>query len=177
MISDLLDVSKLESGVALSLRRTPFDLAALCERLLEEHRYSLNPKPPITLVFEAATRPLEFSGDSDRMEQILINLLSNAVKYSPDGGIITLFLAQNDNEVCLEVRDQGMGMTPEQQQNLFQKFYRTADAKARGIKGTGLGLNLVKQLVEAHHGRVEVESVREKGTTFRVVLPTAGQLG
>lgn len=173
MISDLLDVSKLEAGKTLAVQKKPFDLAPLCERLLVEQKTYLNPTPPIELIFDCPQVEVEIEGDADRLEQVVINLLSNAVKYSPDGGKITLSLRKNEREVELEVRDEGMGMSPEQLKKLFQKFYRTDDARAMGIKGTGLGLNLVKQLIEAHGGRIEVESARGKGSTFRAILPVA----
>lgn len=174
MISDLLDISRLESGAPLLITRKPFDLAALCERLIEEQKPYLNPTPVIELVLDCPQCPIEWNGDHDRMEQVVLNLLSNAIKYSPDGGVITLSLRESPEVIVLEVRDEGMGLSAHQLGQLFQKFYRTADARARGIKGTGLGLNLVRQIVEAQGGRIEVFSGRdagERGSTFRVTLP------
>jgi PAS domain S-box-containing protein len=174
MISDLLDISRLESGAPLMVTRRTFDLAALCERLIEEQKPYLNPTPVFHFVFDCPQRPVLWNGDHDRMEQVVLNLLSNALKYSPDGGTITVSLHQSSEEVVLEVRDEGMGLSAHQCGQLFQKFYRTADARARGIKGTGLGLNLVRQIVQAQDGRIEVFSKRdagEKGASFRITLP------
>ncbi len=174
MISDLLDISRLESGAPLSVQRSWFDLDYLCERLLTEQKCYLNATPPLELRLECETRPLELFGDSDRIEQVMLNLLSNAVKYSPEGGIITVALQKNAENITVEVRDQGLGLSGAQIQQMFQKFYRTPDAKARGIKGNGLGLNLVRQLVEAHGGTIEVISLRDegqRGSTFRIVFP------
>ncbi len=109
--------------------------------------------------------------DPDRLEQVVTNLVSNAVKYSPDGGAVTVALEESDADVVLRVADSGMGMTPEQQAHLFQRFYRTPEAQARGIQGTGLGLYLVKQLVEAHGGHIEVASEPGRGSIFTVSLP------
>ena len=161
MISDLLDISRLESGAPLSIQRAWFDLDALCERLLDEQRNYLNPTPPIVLRLECEARPLEIFGDADRIEQVLLNLLSNAVKYSPDGGLITLRLQKNTQNIIVEASDEGLGLSGAQIEKMFQKFYRTSDSQARGIKGNGLGLNLVRQLVEAHGGNIEVSSRRD----------------
>jgi signal transduction histidine kinase/CHASE2 domain-containing sensor protein len=174
MISDLLDISRIENGLPLSIVYGLFDLSALCERLLEEQKPYLNPTPPFELVFDGPAEPLEWAGDSDRIEQVVINLLSNAIKYSPNGGKVTLWLRAMPSWIQMEVRDQGMGLSQDQIGQLFQKFYRTGDAQERGIKGNGLGLNLVRQIVGAHGGHIEVESRRdegEPGTTFRVFLP------
>jgi signal transduction histidine kinase/CHASE2 domain-containing sensor protein len=175
MISDLLDISRLESGAPLPVRPELFDLVPLCERLIEEQKPYLNPTPVINLVFDCPQRPVEIRVDAERVEQILINLLTNAVKYSPEGGTITLSLRQSEAHTIIEVRDEGMGLTSGQLSKLFSKFYRTGEARSRGIKGTGLGLNLVRQLVEAHGGVIKATSLRDeggRGSTFRVTLPT-----
>ena len=171
MISELLDVSRLDAGHTLVLRRQTADLAALGERMLNEHRQARANRQEYQMQFVAPVRPVMADFDADRMEQVLNNLLSNAFKYSPDGGQITLQVLADDNEAILKVSDNGMGMSTEQVANLFQKFYRTKDAQQRGIKGTGLGLYLVKQLVAAHGGRIEVQSQSGQGTTFCVYLP------
>ena len=171
MISELLDVSRLDAGRGIVLRRETMDVAELCERVLEGARAALHDPNFVTLEFSCNHRPLLFSADADRLEQVVTNLVSNAVKYSPDGGTVSLELHDGYDAVTLRVADTGMGMTAEQQEHLFQKFYRTSDAQSRGIKGTGLGLFLVKQLVEAHQGQIEVRSEAGKGTVFTVTLP------
>ncbi len=171
MISELLDVSRLDAGRGIVLRRETVDVAELCERVLQGARAALYDPTFVTLEFICNNRPLLISADADRLEQVVTNLVSNAVKYSPDGGTVSLELHDGYDAVTLRVVDTGMGMTPEQQEHLFQKFYRTSDAQARGIKGTGLGLYLVKQLVEAHEGQIEVRSAAGQGTVFTVTLP------
>lgn len=172
LINDLLDISRLEAGEPLPLQTTMFDVATLLDRLVEELRSQLNPSPRINLLVEVSSRPVEIMGDPDRIEQVLINLLSNAIKYSPEGGDIIIRLGFEREEMYFAVQDHGMGMTPEQVESLFSKFYRTPDARARGIKGTGLGLHLVKQIIESHGGQIQVHSIPGQGSTFRFTLPS-----
>jgi signal transduction histidine kinase/CHASE2 domain-containing sensor protein len=170
LIGDLLDISRLEAGSPLDLRRERVELHSLAEKVLHAQRAAL-PNPRISLRLENSSPVIAAWGDPDRLEQILVNLVSNAVKYSPDGGEILLSLQDGDEGVLVRVRDEGIGMTREQVENLFQKYYRAPGARARGIKGTGLGLFLVKNLVEAHNGKIEVESEVGQGTTVSVHLP------
>ncbi|GAI18212.1 unnamed protein product [marine sediment metagenome] len=104
------------------------------------------------------------------MEQVLKNILSNAVKYSPEGGVIRVVGEVFEDYYQVSVEDQGMGMTPEQLEKVFDKFYR-ADASNTAISGTGLGMSIVKYLVEAHRGKVFVESEVGKGTTVKFTIP------
>jgi signal transduction histidine kinase len=171
MIGELLDVSRLEAGKALDLRVGPLDLVALCNAVLEGQRAALQGKSGYQLQVTDPGGPAWIVADADRMEQIVVNLVSNAVKYSPDGGKICVDIEDPGGCVILRISDQGMGMAPEQMKNLFQKFYRTPDARRSGIKGTGLGLYLIKQLIEAHGGTISVVSAPGQGTAFTVELP------
>ncbi len=173
MISELLDTSRLDAGGTLSLRLEPLDLAALCERMMDEHRHAQSGNSRLKLQFEAPLRPLIATVDADRIEQIVTNLVSNAIKYSPDGGgvLLQVLVGEDGEDAIVRVADEGMGMSQEQVGHLFEKFYRTPDAQKRGIKGTGLGLFLVRQLVLAHGGRIEVQSEVGQGTVFSVFLP------
>lgn len=170
LIGELLDISRIEAGKALDIRYSLFDFAALCRSAVEGQRMAVMGRSNYKIEF-IGPENLMIEGDSDRLEQVLVNLLSNAVKYSPDGGEITLELKENGSEALMFVRDSGMGMSPEQIASLFQKYYRTPDARRQGIKGNGLGLYLVSQLVKAHHGIIEVESQKGHGSTFKVIVP------
>ena len=170
LISELLDISRIESGKSLDLRYAPLDLAALCRTALEAQKMALMGRSGYHLNF-VGPQQLAIVGDADRLEQVLINLLSNAAKYSPQGGNITLELEEQNQNALVRVRDEGMGLSQSQVDSLFQKYYRTPDARRLGIKGTGLGLYLVAQLVEAHGGAIKVDSVQGQGTTFSVTLP------
>ena len=170
MISELLDVSRLEAGRELELKLERFDFVELCEQVVESQRMALN-NPEDYFLYVDAAGAIEIHADRDRIEQVVTNLVSNAVKYSPEGGSVRVEIKASENSVALSVADKGMGMTAQQQAALFQKFYRTPDAQQSGIEGTGLGLFLVKQLIEAHGGAITVESEQGKGATFRVALP------
>jgi signal transduction histidine kinase len=108
--------------------------------------------------------------DRLRIEQVIGNLVSNAVKYSPSGGRIELGLTLSDGAAVISVVDSGLGIDRERQANLFEPFRRVS---SEAIPGVGLGLFVAKRIVEAHHGRIEVESVSGQGSIFRVRLPTS----
>jgi signal transduction histidine kinase len=103
--------------------------------------------------------------------QLLDNLLSNAIKFTPAGGRVDVRVPERDGGVALEVADTGMGIGSDDQEHLFERFFRTKAAGEAAIQGTGLGLTIVKAIVDAHGGTISVESGEGKGTTFRVLLP------
>lgn len=116
-------------------------------------------------------------GDRAELEKVVDNLVGNAVKYSPDGSRVTLSLRSvrsgGSDEVVLECRDDGFGIAPEELRRLFEPFIRSADPRALHVSGTGLGMTIVKAVVDRHHGRIEVESTLDAGSVFRVYLPAA----
>ncbi|PJF44191.1 MAG: hypothetical protein CUN55_05215, partial [Phototrophicales bacterium] len=112
--------------------------------------------------------PPEMNIDTLRIEQVLQNLISNAVKFSPDGGTVTITMSRKDNYACISVSDQGEGIPEDKLKRIFERFYRVPGISQEGI---GIGLSIVKQIVEAHGGYVTVESTVGKGTTFSVFLP------
>ena len=169
LIDDLLDVSRLESGKQLSVVKRPVELAPLLERCValfadqaENHPLNVSLNPDLTLA----------ELDPDRFEQILSNLVSNAIKYSPNGGAVELSVDFVPPEsMRVEVRDHGLGLKPEDQVHLFQKFYRVEGEHLQGIRGTGLGLSITKYLVEAHGGRIGVVSAPGRGSNFWFEMP------
>jgi signal transduction histidine kinase len=111
-------------------------------------------------------------GDPDKVEQILTNLVGNAIKYSPGGGEVLVTVDQDGDSVQVSVRDQGIGMSPRDMGQLFEKFYRVDREEVRRAGGTGLGLYITKRLVEMHGGRLWAESWPGVGSVFRCTLPT-----
>src|SRR5690606_16579275 len=112
--------------------------------------------------------------DRDRLRQVLTNLLSNAVKYSLNGHDVVVDMDVHGREVTVSVTDQGIGIAPEEQARIFQRFYRL-EARTGRVDGLGLGLDVTRALVEAHDGRIEVESEEGQGSTFRFTIPVTAQ--
>jgi signal transduction histidine kinase len=170
LIDDLLDVSRVISG-RLRLDARPVNLADVAAAAVETVRPALEAK---SIRFESSVDPNVGSivVDPDRLQQILWNLLSNAIKFTPEGGRVRLSIARVQGTVEIVVSDTGVGMPPEFLPHAFERF-RQADAGARRrYGGLGLGLAIVRHLVELHGGTVSAESAGEgQGSTFRVVLP------
>ncbi len=127
----------------------------------------------VTLVAEGGDEPLPVSADAERIGQVLRNLLGNAVRHAPSGSTVTVRAGRDGSEVALAVVDRGEGLTPDQQDRVFERFYRVDEARTRGAGGSGLGLAIAKRLVEAHGGTVWVESAPGAGATFGFSLPLA----
>ncbi|HEY8599034.1 MAG TPA: ATP-binding protein [Thermomicrobiales bacterium] len=169
LISDLLDASRFQQG-RLDLNLEPCDLTALASEALAAFRTAPERTPQHSLRFIG---PLPVIGrwDRARLDQVLTNLLSNALKYSPTGGEVCVEVrATADGRAILLVSDQGLGIPPSEQARLFQPFVRGGSSHGQ-IGGTGLGLYIVRQIVEGHGGTIAVESTLGEGTTFTVTLP------
>ena len=169
ILSDLLQLSTIESGV-YRWRRDPVDVAELLERAARVLRPAAERRRQ-TLTVGPCTAPLRVWGDRDRLTDALVNLLDNAVKYTPEGGAIALEARAADDAVQIAVADTGIGIPPKELSRIFERFYRVDRARSRELGGTGLGLSIVKHIVEAHGGRISVESELSKGTRFTIMLP------
>lgn len=169
LVDDLLDISRIESGRPLSLKFEEFDLAALAREILNPYLMASG-KHRFELVLPESAASI--CADRERLGQVLDHLVSNAVKYSPAGGNVRVTLAAQGEAYELQVADEGIGMTEEQRVHVFERFYRV-DGSNTAVQGAGLGLNIVRHVVLAHHGDVEVESRFGHGTVVRVVLPRA----
>ncbi len=171
LINLLLDVSRIETG-QLMIRSERFDLKALLERVIAQYQPT---QSNYTLSVRIGERPLEINGDELRIEQVLHNLLHNAFKYSPRGGRIDVDLESYAPTACVSVRDQGIGIPLSAQSAIFERFYRASNAEAAHIGGMGVGLYVVKEIVQLHGGTISVTSELGVGSVFTVCLPLAHQ--
>jgi signal transduction histidine kinase len=167
LLNDLLDLQRQELGV-LELRSEEFDLNQLLR--VQVTLYSAQSEVH-EVSFDSAPEQLVVYGDPDRLAQVVGNLLSNAIKYSPDGGKVEVTAATIRGDAWVWVRDSGLGIPQEQQGQLFTKFFRGDAARVRGIRGTGLGLVLSRQILQAHRGDVGFESKEGQGSTFWIRVP------
>ena len=166
LLQDILMLSKAEYGkVALNLN--PINATDFCTSILEELQPIVTDKHLIT--FRTHTDTVYANLDAKLLHHLLTNLLSNAIKYSPNGGNVSLELSCENQQIIFCVRDEGIGITAEDREKLFQQFERGANVGK--IKGSGLGLCIVKHIVDLHGGTISVESALGKGTTFIVTLP------
>jgi len=164
LTEDLLDVTRVQAR-QFQLELSPTDLVALTQRMIQRLQTTTERH---LLSFQTALLQLWATVDAFRIEQVLSNLLSNAIKYSPDGGPIEVTLEENAEEhtAHFRVRDQGMGIPSAQQAYLFGRFFRADNARTAGIRGTGLGLYLCRELVERHGGHISFTSEEGVGSTF-----------
>jgi signal transduction histidine kinase len=171
MVADVLSAARLDLAAGdLPLRREPVDLAAL---LAEAGARFRERRPSRTLGLDAAPLPGRLDADPALLRRAIDNLLDNAAKYSDEAAPVDLTARLDGSAVVIEVRDRGIGIDAGDLPRLFTPFFRTDRSRARGTGGVGLGLALVKRIVEAHGGAVAVESAPEQGTTIRVRLPMA----
>jgi signal transduction histidine kinase len=176
MINEMLDLDKMESG-RMQLHREPVDLNALASESADRVRPNA-PGHPVTLRLDPVLGTI--MGDRDKLTQVLANLLNNAVKYSPNGGEIIISTRVEGSAAHLVVRDHGMGIPKEALQTIFERYGRVESGATRHIQGTGLGLPIVRQIVQLHGGTVWAESTVGEGSVFHVNLPLAAhpeQLG
>jgi signal transduction histidine kinase len=173
LVSDLSDISRLESGRLIleldedaSVADAVTGAVAALEAPLGERKHTLDLSLPDDLPAVRA--------DPGRFQQMIVCVLKNAVMYTPEGGSIRVGAQPSDEAVRLTVKDDGIGMTDDEQAKLFTKFWRGDDERVRDQPGTGLGLALAKGLVEMHGGALEVESEKDTGTTVIFTMPTGG---
>jgi PAS domain S-box-containing protein len=170
VVGDLLFVAQLKSSTVV-LERAPVDLTELLGSALQSVA-PLARDRGIELKLDCGPLP-SLDGDAGRLGQMIDNLLTNALKFTPRGGRVEIHGFERSEAVCVQVRDTGMGISEHDQEHLFERFFRTSEARTEAIQGTGLGLSIVAAIVAAHDGSIEVESEPGVGTTFTVLLPTA----
>jgi len=169
LISDLLDVAQLESG-----KMTICPIALSLNDLIEEVVNRLQPtvhEKRLEIMFEKFKGESRIRGDHDKLEQVVTNLLHNAIKYTQPGGRITIAMQQEGTFLKTSIQDTGVGIPPEQQSKLFERFYRIEQEPSVTTNGTGLGLYIAKNLIEMHGGEIQVTSEAGHGSEFSFTLP------
>ncbi|MDR3293660.1 MAG: HAMP domain-containing histidine kinase [Clostridiales bacterium] len=165
--NNLLKLSSLD-GTAEPLKRTKFR----ADKQIKQAALMLEPQwTKKNLTLEADMEKAEIFGDESLLYEVWVNLINNAIKFTPEGGRIDITLsAQSDGTVAVAISDNGAGILAEDQPHIFERFYKADKSRNRGQSGSGLGLSLVKKIVELHGGRIEFVSEYQKGTTFTVFL-------
>jgi PAS domain S-box-containing protein len=170
IVNEILLANQLDAG-RLDLESEPFDAHDLVERVVEATR--MHAPPTVTLEVDASNNLSPVAADADKVRQVVVNLVENAIKYSPDGGRVEVGVEEEDGFVRFHVRDEGLGVAPEDQERIFEKFYRADPQMVRGVGGTGLGLYICKELIDRMGGRIWVEPNGDRGSNFVFDLPTA----
>jgi two-component system phosphate regulon sensor histidine kinase PhoR len=168
LVSDLLTLSRLESGPG-GLRFEPMDLRETVAESCRTQVHAAETKH-VALSSGLPENPVTIEGDAEAMRELVDNLVSNAIKYTPSGGRVNVRLFAENGHAVLEVADTGIGIPPEEQTRVFERFYRVDKARSRALGGTGLGLSIVKHVALAHGGSVSLRSAPGRGSTFRVQL-------
>ena len=171
LVVDLLSLARLEAGTA-DLQRAPLDLAALLRSIVEKLSIQAQ-KVNVTLSEDLAPN-LVIIGDGDRLAQVFTNLVDNALKFTPENGQVTVRAGQQDGNAIVRVADTGIGIDPQDQPRIFERFYQVDKSRRGGAgRGIGLGLAIAAQIIAAHGGRIWLNSQPGMGTTFSISIPLA----
>jgi two-component system sensor histidine kinase/response regulator len=165
LIADLLDISKIESG-KLKFNQSYFDIDEMVKGLIEVFQQSNSE----VQIIKNGQANCKIFGDEMRIEQVVINFLTNAIKYSPDTEKIYVNIKATDDEICLGVKDFGIGMKPDQTKRVLEKFYRVEETSQR-FQGLGIGLYICEEIIRRHNGEIKVESIYGEGSEFSFTLP------
>jgi heavy metal sensor kinase len=168
LVDSLMLLARANAGV-LKLDQQPVELDQLVQDVYGRTKVLAEAKH-ITLHL-GVVEPVVIEGDYERLRRLLLNLVDNGIKYTPPGGHVTLALHQSTTWATLQVSDTGSGLAPEEQERIFQRFYRTAATRAQGIEGSGLGLCISRSIATAHGGTIQMASTPGHGSTFTVLLP------
>lgn len=172
LISELLLLAQAENQ-RLVIDKEVFDLSSMCQQMVGLMTELANEKE--IELSENISPGIQYRGDEERLKQAVRILVDNAIKYTPMGGKVQLCLVQGKRHLVIEVKDTGIGLTEEDKAKVFSRFYRVDDARNRETGGVGLGLNIADYIVKKHSGRIKIDSIPNKGSTFSIVLPKTNQ--
>nr|WP_320025162.1 ATP-binding protein [uncultured Acetobacterium sp.] len=172
LISELLLIAQAENQ-QLAMDKNVFDLSSMCQQMVDLMTELANEKE--IELSENISQGIQYRGDEERLKQAVRILVDNAIKYTPVGGKVQLCLVQGKRHLVIEVKDTGIGLTEEEKAKVFSRFYRVDDARNRETGGVGLGLNIADYIVKKHNGKIKIDSVPNKGSTFSIVLPKTNQ--
>lgn len=170
LVQDLLLLSRLEQQTLMP-QKQPCCLNILIEDLIEEFSALANASSLQLQSSILSHQPLYVIGDEDQLLRLLSNLIANAIQYTPAGGNINIILKKNNGDAVIEVIDTGIGIAPQEQEVIFDRFYRVNESRSRRSGGSGLGLAIAQVIAQAHGGKIRVKSQVDKGSTFSVRLP------
>ncbi len=171
LINGIIELSQLESGKS-ALNFQVFSILNLAQNVLKElEPIACNKDVNLKLDFQINSDKNKLYADRDRLQQILFHLLGNGIKFTPDQGTVVLRIWEENNQIVFQVEDTGVGIAKEQFPFLFEAFKQVESTRQRTYEGSGLGLALTKQLVELHNGRIQVESIKGKGSAFTIFIP------
>jgi signal transduction histidine kinase len=170
LTDDLLTLARSEAPGGLAIQCRPVDLSEVAKDVVRTV-LALGPEPEISI---EGDDQVAVSGDRDRLEQVMLILCDNARRYTPADGSVVVRISQDKSAARFSVTDTGTGISPEDQQRIFTRFFRADASRERASGGTGLGLAIAKAIVSAHGGEIEVRSELGAGSTFTVILPNGG---
>jgi signal transduction histidine kinase len=168
MVSSLLEISRAEMG-QVRLQKSLFDVSRMTSNICDDMEILAEDK---SVTLEKDIQPfVTIVADESRLHQMLINVIDNAIKYTPRNGKVRVSLSTRGTQTKIEVSDTGMGISEEDQAYIFNRFFRVDKARSKDVMGSGLGLSIVRWIVEAHQGTIKVKSEIGEGATFTIVLP------
>lgn len=174
LIEDLDVISKLESGV-IEMNIIKFNIIDLTKEVISSLDLKIKEKKTSVTIQNNLNKPVWVMADAEKISQVLSNLIINAIKYGKENGEIIIKIFDLDENILIEVADNGQGIEEKHHKRLFERFYRTDRGRARDSGGTGLGLSIVKHIIEAHHQTINLRSTVDVGSTFSFTLQKAKQ--
>jgi two-component system, OmpR family, phosphate regulon sensor histidine kinase PhoR len=170
LVDDLINISRLETGMKISKRY--FEINSFIQTVVYElSELSKKRKVEINIKSEVSDKTRAF-GDEERLKQVIVNLIDNAIKYTSDNGKIVIRITKTEKDVIISVSDNGVGIPKDDLPRIFERFYRVDKTRSRDMGGSGLGLSIVKHILELHHSTIKVESEEGRGTRFEFNLPS-----